>query len=256
MSVVRSLSQRLVRKGALAAETYALFSRWNPTASFEANLQKGLEQQFQTLAWEKEVRTTLRSRFRDPAEAADLIAMARAGLPFDEWRSCLLLWICIHEELFFRFIQDWLFPEYEAGRIVVRVEDVKPHVETVWQGVKTKGEPLTDYGITRAARDLIRLATDLGLLSGAGSVRRFATQHLSDRCFIYWVYRIAEYERSTAAIPKSLLWRGTLMGSTAVEAELLRLHQFDQLHYQAAGSLIQIALPCSSSLEFVERRML
>ncbi len=38
-----------------------------------------------------------------------------------------------------------------------------------------------------------------------------------------------------------------------VEHELLRLHQFRQIEYQVAGSLVQLSLPCPSSREYAER---
>ena len=43
------------------------------------------------------------------------------------------------------------------------------------------------------------------------------------------------------------------MGPADVEREILRLHQFRKLDYQAAGSLVQLSLPCKSSREYAER---
>jgi hypothetical protein len=35
-----------------------------------------------------------------------------------------------------------------------------------------------------------------------------------------------------------------------VERELLRLHQFHKLHYEVAGSLAQLKLPCASLADY------
>jgi hypothetical protein len=43
-----------------------------------------------------------------------------------------------------------------------------------------------------------------------------------------------------------------LMGPDDVERELLRLHQFKKLHYEAAGSLLQLTLPEPSALAYAE----
>jgi hypothetical protein len=38
-----------------------------------------------------------------------------------------------------------------------------------------------------------------------------------------------------------------------VENELLRLHQFRKVHYEVAGSIVQLELPCRSVSEYTER---
>jgi hypothetical protein len=40
------------------------------------------------------------------------------------------------------------------------------------------------------------------------------------------------------------------MESSDVEQALFRLHQFRRLHYEVAGSLAQLQLPCGSSMEY------
>lgn len=40
-----------------------------------------------------------------------------------------------------------------------------------------------------------------------------------------------------------------------VEHELLRLHQFRQLGYQVAGSLVELSLPCANSREYAARML-
>ncbi|GAB6155985.1 hypothetical protein JCM17380_47370 [Desulfosporosinus burensis] len=252
MARENNICQRLVRKGAMTTDTYALFSKWNDDLSFEENLLHGLSGMYQTASWEKEVLTTIRRRFRGKEDAQQLIKLAQAGLPFEEWCSCLLLWISIHEELYLSFAVDWLFPEFIDGRFVIRGEDVSPFVFENWPRLNPGVKSLSDYGVKRTALDLIRMATDLGILSGTRLKRNFATFHLSDRCFIYWAQRIAEYEGSTSKVITSPIWRTALMRPADVERELLRLHQFRKLDYQAAGSLVELTLPCSSASHYAE----
>lgn len=255
MAGENNICQRLVRKGALTSDTYALFSIWNDDLSFEENLRLGLSGMFQTASWEKEVHATIRRRFRGKEDTQQLIILAKGGLPFDEWCSCLLLWISIHEELYLSFAVDWLFPEFLDGRFVIRGDDVSPFVLENWSLLNPRVKVLSDYGIKRTALDLVRMATDLGVLTGTRSKRNFATFHLSDRCFIYWAERIAEYEGSTSKVTTSPIWRTALMRPADVEQELLRLHQFRKLDYQVAGSLVQLTLPCSSSSHYSEVMM-
>ncbi len=41
-------------------------------------------------------------------------------------------------------------------------------------------------------------------------------------------------------------WRLFLMDASDIERELLRLHQFHALRYEAAGSLVRLDLPADS----------
>jgi len=41
-----------------------------------------------------------------------------------------------------------------------------------------------------------------------------------------------------------------LMDAADVEREILRLHQFHKLHYEVAGSLVQLKLPYNSLVDY------
>ena len=48
-------------------------------------------------------------------------------------------------------------------------------------------------------------------------------------------------------------WRMFLMQPSDVERELLRLHQYQKVDYQIAGSIVQLTLPCANACEYAER---
>jgi hypothetical protein len=246
-------SQRLLRKGALPEETYSLFLDWRFEESLDANFDRVFAGRFSTQVWGEEVKTTLRRRFRDLDAVTPLVLFAKNSLPFEEWRSCLLLWIGIRDPFYREFALNWLYPEFDRGSYKVTAADVQPFVRSFWKELKNGTAPLTDYGVVRTARDLVRMAHDLGLLAGKGSRKQFAPAHLSDRCFLYYAHAIAEAENSTSRIPQSKLWRLALIRPEEVRDSLLRLHQFRKLEYEVAGSLVQLTLPCASSREFAER---
>ncbi len=90
------------------------------------------------------------------------------------------------------------------------------------------------------------------MLDGSGPSRTLATHALCDISLLFYAHAIAEAEGSTARIVESPLWRLAYMMPADVHAALLRLHQFKRLHYDVAGSLLQINLPHRSTLEFAE----
>jgi hypothetical protein len=253
MTATPELSQRLIRKGALTSETYEIFRLWDEAASANTNLAAISQRLFKTLGWAREVQATLRRRFRDIHAAAPLILLAKQGLPFEEWRSCLLLWVGVRERFFQEFVVGWLYPRFEEGVLRVRVDDARPFVTRLWREMHGHARRQSEYGEVRTTRDVLRMARDFGILSGDGPAKTFASFHLSDRCFLFWAHAIAEQQAGTARIPASPLWRLALMRSSDVERELLRLHQFRRLEYHVAGSLVQLELPCRSASEYAER---
>ena len=59
--------------------------------------------------------------------------------------------------------------------------------------------------------------------------------------------------RDTGSVEKTVNrfdWRMYFMVPADVERELLRLHQFRKLHYEVAGSLAQLKLPCASVADY------
>lgn len=248
-----TVSQRLLRKGSLLDETYSLFRGWHDDESFDENFARVFIGHFRTESWGREIKTTLRRRFRDLPPTNALVTLARAGMSVSDWRYVLLLWIASHEPLYQVFAVEWLYPEYESGRYHVRSKDILNYVRQTWAALNQDADTLTDYGVTRTARDLIRMARDLGVLEGEGPAKRFAMMHFSDELKIYFCHVITEQEGSTSRVPTSHLWRILLQSPASVHEELLRLHQFRKLDYQVAGSLVQLSLPCSSAQEYAER---
>jgi hypothetical protein len=61
---------------------------------------------------------------------------------------------------------------------------------------------------------------------------------------------LAESEPNARRIVDAEDWRMYLMDPADVEREVMRLHQFRKVHYEVAGSLAQLRLPCGSSADY------
>jgi hypothetical protein len=244
-------SQRYLRKGPLVEETYRLFVGWKDEASVEDNLRRGFAGQFPTLAWGKEVRMTTSARLRNLEALRPLIVLARNGMKFDDWRDCWRLWIGATEEPFGGFVRDWLFPEMMSGRRRLTAPDVREYAVAAWSRHSPK-RPLSEYGVVRAARDLVHTASRLGLLSGDGPVKTVAALSRSDDTVLFYAHMIADLEGSPAKVPASDLWRMMMIPTSEAHVVLLHLHQFKRLDYQVAGSLVSLTLPYPSAIAFAE----
>lgn len=253
MKVPAEWSQRLLRKGVLVHETYRLFADWDLDLTTEENLTSRLVGRAATQGWDTEVVATIRRRVRDFERMKSLIILAQRSLPIADWRDCLRLWVGATEEPFHSFATGWLFDEKVHGRSVIRSEELVPVVDAAALRRPGNVAPISDYSRIRAARDLLKTATDLGMVEGSGPARAYSAIAMSDDVLVYYIQLIAELEGDTSRVPGSKLWRLAYLTPQDVQLMLLHLHQFKRLDYQVAGSLAQLSLPASSAEQYARQ---
>jgi hypothetical protein len=251
----RRLSTRLIRKGALIEETYRVFRAWNLKQSVRQNLLRiretntiGADNQ----SWLREVTATLSSRFQSEAEVRPLVVLAQKDLPLQEWKAFLLWHVGATDALYWHFGAEWLFDAYAKGLHNLRSEPVVPFLRKTVHALGSADRNLSDYGLLRGARDLLRMAGAFGLLQGK-AVKNFTSYQIPESAFIYVLHALTESEANCRKMIERPEWRLFLLTPEQVEKELLNLHQFRKLEYHTAGSLAQLKLPCASALEYVER---
>lgn len=251
----RKISTRLVVKGALIEDTYTAFRVWDLSLSLKDNLNRIRQNNLigaSNASWLQEILKTLSSRFVDGEKLKSLVILAQGEVAIETWKACLLWYIGSIDELYYRFAVDWLFNRFREGTYYINSADVVPFVREVTDGRIASGGNLSEYGAIRAARDLLRMATDFGILEGHVK-KRFVNFHLSQDAFLFILHGLFEETKSNAKVVTSKSWRLFLMNAEDVERELLRLHQFNQLEYQAAGSIVDLKLPCDSLTQYARK---
>jgi hypothetical protein len=248
------MSIRFVRKGALVRETYATARQWDWNGDVASNMQRVKRDNVvgaRSTAWLDDVVVTLGARFRAGQGLAPLITLAQGGYPQPQWRDCLHWHLGLQDALWFAFLHDWLYPAYTSGIDHIGTADVEPFVLAHTEGRAANGKGLTERSRTRVAQDLLRMATEFGLLKGK-AVRTFTSYLLSDESLLYVLHALAEREGSAQRIIEASEWRMYLMRPADVEHALLRLHQFQRLEYYVAGSIMQLRLPYHSLQAYAE----
>lgn len=249
------VSSFTVTKGALIDETYVAFKGWDLDRSKRENLDRFRAENpigAKSVTWLRDVAKVLNRRFDPVVRDRPLVQLAKNGCELGEWKP-LLLWHMTRDEFLVRdFLQNWLYPAYEKGVLRFRSEDVASYLA----GVGARGA-VTEHSWSaattkRVSAGLLKLATDFGLLRGSAK-KELRAYHIPERSFIYLLHALREETTSPGRIINSADWRMFLMRPSDVEAEILRLHQFQQLDYQIAGSIIQLSLPCTSSVGYAER---
>jgi hypothetical protein len=246
-------SGRLARKGVLLEETYRIFTLWDVRCSLRENIAGirannpiGAANQ----AWLREVTATISNRFSTGDSLVPLVTLAKAGLPIDTWKHCLLWHFGSCDGLYSDFSHEFLFPHIQSGVAVFTTDDVIPFVrDLVARGVF--GESLSDYGVRRLARDLLRASADFGFLKGSAR-REVIHTVIPEDALLYALYSLSERGTGVDRILESSRWKLFLMRPDQVERELLNLHQFRRLHYDCAGSIRSLSLPHPSLMAFAQ----
>ncbi len=244
-----------VVKGAMIAETYAVFAAWDFARSKRENLDCLRKENFigaSSTTWLGDVAKVLNRRFEPNGRDRALVLLAKSGCDLEEWKPALL-WHLTRDEFLVRdFLENWLFAAYESGVFRVRPEQVLTYLQGIGErGARTE-HAWSENTRKRVATGLLKIAADFGLLRGT-AVKEFASFHLPERSFLYLLHAMREGDASPGKLVVSPDWRLFLMHPADVERELLRLHQFRKVEYQVAGSLVELSLPCGSSAEFAER---
>lgn len=255
MSILKMIpsnnSGRLMRKGVLVEETYRILATWDLSSTLRKNLSRIREENpigATNASWLKEVVATLSNRFSSGDSIVPLVVLARGGFPIDTWKYCLLWHLHSTDGLFSSFMREFLSPQIANGTAVFTTEDVMPYVEEL-QTRGVFGEKLSEYGVRRMGRDLLRAACEFGLLEGQAR-REFHHPVIPEDALLYAIYGLWETTPNADRMITSDRWHQFLMTPFQVEHELLNLHQFHRLRYERAGSIRELNLPHESLVGF------
>ena len=243
-----AVSSYVITKGSMIPETYAAFRHWDFRRSLSDNLTELRQTNVmgaKSTSWLSDMVRVLRRRFDPPRRDRTLVELAQVGCDIEVWKP-LMLWHMTRDEFLVRdFFSNWLFSKYREAVHRLCSADVQPYL------AEQTGS-WSDYTLKRAASGLLRMGVDFGLLKGT-VFREFVSYHLPEESFMYLLHAMMDKLHNAGKVIDSTDWHIFLMTRQDVEAELYRLHQFRKLHFESAGSLVQLELPCSSVAEYVGR---
>lgn len=247
------VSSFTIIKGSMIEETYAAFRGWDLAQSKQENLERLRDENLVGAAsanWLRDVRFVISRRFDPDTRDRSLVELAQAGVDREVWTP-ILLWHMTRDEFLVRdFLISWLYPRYVDGVYRLRSDEVVAYLQALAEhdGIEWSGA-WTAATTARVASGLLRMAADFGLLTGKND-KGFASYHLPDQSFLYLLHAAAESEPSVSKLVALPDWRMYLLAPDDVERRIVDLHQFRKLHYEVAGSLAQLTLPCRTAAEF------
>lgn len=253
------VSSFTVIKGTQLDATYRAFEHWDMAQSKKQNLDrlKAADPLGAGSAnWLRDLAFTISRRFDTDGRDRVLVELARFGAPLAIWKP-LVLWHMTRDEFLVRdFLTGWLYDQHAAGAWRLRSDDVVSYLHALHSrpDVEIK-DHWSDSTTKRVSSGLLRLAADFDLMTGT-LVREFASYHLPEQAFIYLLHAAADAEPNAHALVNLPDWRMYLMGPDDVQRELFRLHQFRRLHYEVAGTIAELRLPCATAAEYAHAELM
>ncbi len=222
--------------------------------SFNDNFDRAFQGTFRSEAWKREVYATLHRRFRDIRTARSLILLARNGYEISDWKYFLHFYVAIHETLYRLFLETWLYPESPSRTVCGSAQQTRFKMSlTVWKSHNPeKNGSFSFWSDSDRQGDLIRMASDFGLLDGEEPTKTFSTLQFPDEVYSQLLPASLQLRKIPlhAECFASDLWKLILLSQDQVHAHLLRSDQYRKLDYHFAGSIVELTLlPCASAYE-------
>lgn len=246
------VSSFTIIKGAMVEESFAALAAWDFDQTKRQNLDHIREQNLvgaKSQTWLRDVGWVLNRRFDPAGKDRSLTLLAKAGWTLETWKP-VLLWHMTRDEFLFRdFLVNWLFPAWREGVHRLRSEDIRGFLESIAERGGLTEHVWSESTLRHVAVGLLTMASSFGLVRGS-TVRTFGSYHLPDPSFLYLLHALHDTNPGPRRLIESPEWKMFLMEPSDVERELLRLHQFRALEYEAAGTIIQLTLPFKTASDY------
>ena len=245
-------SSKIIKAGALLADTHTLLHYWDSDLTPRQNLER--IQTLNLLGKASRSRVTdilaiFRQRYlRDPAVASALSILAHGETSRETLDRILCFYSAQSDRLLHDTVIDLLAPLYRQGRVDISTGEVESFVRGQVQAGRTAGRWSRET-TERVTQGLLSTLRDFGLLSGTVK-KRLVTIYLPIRSFAYLAFALNRTLHSGERLLNSPEWQLFFLQPDAVERMLIGAHQEGLLQYHAAGRVIRLDFPAGSPEEY------
>jgi len=239
---------KIIKAGALLADTKTLLANWNEQADIHHNLARAQRENVFGKASRSRVEDILaifRQRYLlDPDVLAGLVHLVKAGWASERVDRILYFLAAKSDGLLYDAVAEVVAPRAAAGYRDVATGDIQAWVlEKVGRGM-TEGS-WSGQTAERVAQGLLATLRDFGILEGAVK-KRIAPVFLPTPALAFIAFLVYKEVGSGDCLIHSPDWRLFLLPEHGVERFLLEAHRERLLDYQAAGRVIRLDFPAAS----------
>jgi hypothetical protein len=245
-------SSKIIKAGALLADTKALLAFWEPAASVGANLDRFRRENLFGKASRSRIEDILaifKQRYLDdPDILPALLALSHGRMPAASFDRILYYLTLRNDALLHDVVVDLVVPMYERGQQEITVGDVARWV----QQQVLSGQSERAWGantIERVAQGVMATLRDFGVLQGIIH-KRITPPFLPVEAFSFIALLRYRALQAGERLLRDEEWRVFFLPDLAVERSFAAAHQEHLLEFHAAGRVIRIEFPTMSLEEY------
>ena len=245
-------SSKIIKAGALLADTKTLISEWDTTATVSGNLGRFRQENVlgkSSRSRVEDILAVFRQRYlidEGVIEALSVLVLKR--LPSASLDRILYFHAVQSDRLLHDVVVDWLLPLQDRGISDIHLEEAQRLVSKWVNEGRTTSEWSEDT-TRRVTQGILSTLRDFGILQGA-VLKRFAPAHLTVTAFAYVMFSLKQHQKSGARLIEHPDWRLFFLAREEVEHLLFEAHQQGLLEYHAAGSVTRLSFPVSTLEEY------
>jgi hypothetical protein len=245
-------TSRIIKAGALLADTKTLLAHWDERASVAENLDRfRRENVFGKTSRSRieDILAIFRQRYLDETEVARaLVVLAKARLTPNSLDRILFFHAARADSLLHDVVTEWLVPLQARGISDIDVVEVMRMLAKWSEEGKTTGT-WSESTSNRIAQGLLSTLRDFGVLQGAVR-KRIAPTYLPVIAFSYIAFYLKRHQSSGAKLVEHHDWKLFFLSPDGVERFLIEAQQHGLLEYHAAGSVTRLSFPAQTLEEY------
>ena|SRR5882724_7063907 len=245
-------TSRIIKAGALLADTTTLLDKWDESQSPADNLARLQGENIfgkASRSRNNDILAIFRQRYlQDESITKALVYLVKNRFPKPALDRILFFHSAQADRLLHDVVTEVLTDFYVRGRTEIRVEDIQSMLRTWVREGKTTAR-WSDYTTRRVAQGLLATLRDFNVLQGATN-KRLAPPHLPVSAFAYIAFCLRAKQASGERLVETEEWRLFFLSTNDVERLFMEGHQRRLLEYYAAGPVIRITFPSESLEEY------
>ena len=245
-------TSKIIKAGALLADTKTLLSHWNVGVSVQENVNRLRRENVFGKASRSRVEDVLaifRQRYltETPVTKA-LVGLVQHRFPAVSLDRILYFHTVRADRLLWDVVTALLLPLHARGITDIDVVEVEKTLTTWAREGKTTGA-WSDVTIRRVTQGVLSALRDFGVLAGAVN-KRIAPAYLPIEAFAYVMFYLKQHQPSGAKLIDLPDWKLFFLSHDGVERFLIEAHQQRLLDYHAAGTVIRLTFPVHTLEEY------
>jgi len=250
--VNRIYRSKIIKAGALLADTKTLLAHWDTASSVSKNLDQFRRENIFGKASRSRVEDILaifRQRYLvSPPVTRALATLVKGQFSTEGLTRIFYFHAAQADALLHDAVTEVLFSLQTSGKTEVAINDIlTPLARWVAEG-KTAGH-WSEPTLVRVAQGLMATLRDFGVLQGRVH-KRLAPMYLLVQAFAYIAFYLHQSQPSGERLLSHPDWRLFFLSPQVVERFFVEAHQSHLLEYYAAGSTIRITFPARSIEEY------